>query len=77
MHECADCGQACGCDGDDLWRSAPIRCTCMCEDIGEAEDDDPDDDDGPEARCVCGAYQWNQKLGHWYQVADCCCPPVF
>lgn len=39
MHECPRCGQACDCDGEDLWHSYPARevleCTCECEDMEE------------------------------------------
>ena len=32
MHECPDCGQACDCDGEDLWNDAAAReCTHGCE----------------------------------------------
>ena len=31
MHECPNCNQVCDCDGDDLWRTAPMNCQCDCE----------------------------------------------
>jgi hypothetical protein len=37
MHECPVCGQACDCDGDDLWCDAPDDCSCECEILGEDE----------------------------------------
>jgi len=43
MHECPTCGQACDCDGDDLWRSAPMDCECACDDYYEDEYLDNDD----------------------------------
>lgn len=36
MHECHFCGQACDCDGEDLWLSQPEDCECGC---GEEEED--------------------------------------
>lgn len=39
MHECYGCGQACDCDGEDIWNDAASReCVHGCE--------DGDDDDG-------------------------------
>lgn len=35
MHECPNCGQACDCDGDDVWRDPPADCQCGCD------EDDP------------------------------------
>jgi len=31
MHECFYCGQACDCDGEDVWRDAPRSCSHECE----------------------------------------------
>ena len=45
MHECPDCGQACDCDGDDLWRSAPTHCLCECGDYIEPDDEWPEYDE--------------------------------
>ena len=40
MHECPECGQACDCDGDDIWNDyAALFCTHDCD---EDEDDDLD-----------------------------------
>ncbi len=31
MHECPDCGEACDCDGEDLWwDTPPDDCECGC-----------------------------------------------
>lgn len=39
MHECPACGQACDCDGEDVWNDAAAEeCTHACEE----EDDAPD-----------------------------------
>lgn len=39
MHECPGCGQACDCDGEDIWNDAASRaCGHDCAD-GESEDD--------------------------------------
>ena len=57
MHECPDCGQACDCDSDDLWRDAPIDCECACEDFMDEYDEwnDPDDTGpgGHGLECTC------------------------
>jgi len=39
MHECPECGMACDCDGEDLWRDWPFNLDCRhkCE---EEDDDD-------------------------------------
>jgi hypothetical protein len=55
MHECPECGQACDCDGDDLWQDAPAMCRCACDDLDAADDDDDDDDDAPDDGMYTGA----------------------
>lgn len=53
MHECPECGQACDCDGEDVWHAWPYNLTCRhgCE-----EDDDLDADYFNEGHCVdCGS----------------------
>lgn len=30
MHDCPKCGEACDCDGDDLWRDDVRQCFCEC-----------------------------------------------
>lgn len=42
MHECPECGQACDCDGEDLWHDRYDDCEHNCE---EFDDDDFDDYD--------------------------------
>lgn len=37
MHECLSCGQACDCDGEDMWNEAPEECLCECDDEEEDE----------------------------------------
>lgn len=39
MHECPQCGQACDCDGEDVWHDYPynLNCTHECEDEDEDE----------------------------------------
>lgn len=41
MHECAECGEACYCDGEDHQNQTPDDCTHECP----PEDDDDYDDD--------------------------------
>lgn len=39
MHECPDCGQACDCDGEDVWNDYAGRtCRHDCEDEEDAPD---------------------------------------
>jgi hypothetical protein len=45
MHDCHDCGQACDCDGDDVWRTAPPDCHCDCYDAPDDYDPTEWDDD--------------------------------
>ncbi len=59
MHECPFCGEACDCDGEDVWHGADSpaveSCDHECADLGE--DDDLDVvtlDDGVRCRvCHC------------------------
>lgn len=47
MHECHECGQACDCDGEDLWSNRTPRYHShkrMCGEDCEGDDDDDDDD---------------------------------
>lgn len=47
MHACPECGMACDCDSDDLWRDWPFNLDCVHE--CEEEDDDlwmSDDEEG-------------------------------
>jgi hypothetical protein len=40
MHECPECGQACDCDGEDVWNDyASLDCEHDCEDEEDADDD--------------------------------------
>jgi hypothetical protein len=39
MHECENCGQACDCDGDDLWRNQPRNHACINPECDEEGDD--------------------------------------
>lgn len=48
--------------------------------MDEEEDyDDFDEDDEFEREedmmreCICGAFQWSDKLARYIRVADCCC----
>ncbi len=44
MRSCPDCGQACACDGEDVWNSyAAAVCCHVCEE--DHDDDDPHWDD--------------------------------
>lgn len=43
MHDCPECDQACGCDGEDHYQPAPPDCQHGCE-----EDYVDDGDDFPE-----------------------------
>lgn len=54
MHECPSCGQACDCDGEDVWNDYAARdCTHDCE-----EDDWEDDQQGLDACCIdCGSIE--------------------
>lgn len=49
MHECPKCGQACDCDGEDVWNdigsSDWLNCTHECEDFEDDDDLMPDFDD--------------------------------
>ena len=38
MHECPNCCQDCDCDGEDMWRDAPIDCDHECEWDFEGDD---------------------------------------
>ena len=50
MHECPECGQACDCDGEDIWNdAAALDC------IHECEDDYDEERDGFEACVNCGS----------------------
>ena len=42
MHECPECGQACDCDGEDVWHSFPynLDCTHECELFDEDDVDE-------------------------------------
>lgn len=53
MHECPECGQACDCDGEDVWNDYAGRtCRHDCED-----EEDADDQHGFELECCvdCGS----------------------
>ena len=81
MHHCVECGATCDCDWEDFEEPQPADCTHECDleddDLLPPELDDRDTDDDRLAReCHCGAFQLDQA-GHWYQVADCCCPAAF
>ena len=42
MHECPECGQACDCDGEDLWHdwdSDEVE-ECICDHEGSGIDED-------------------------------------
>lgn len=44
MHDCPDCGQACDCDGDDVWESGSVTddgCQHICDpsDFSDGQDD--------------------------------------
>ena len=52
MHECPDCGQACDCDGEDIWNDAAARdCRHYCEE----EWDDGDWEYDLDACVDCGS----------------------
>lgn len=40
MHSCPDCGQACDCDGEDVWWDEYDACDHECEEYDIAEDFD-------------------------------------
>jgi hypothetical protein len=49
MHECWECGQACACDGDDLWwDTPPAHCACPCWEEEGADAYLSDEDDTPQ-----------------------------
>jgi len=40
MHECPECGQACDCDGEDVWNEyAGLECVHECEDDSDTDID--------------------------------------
>lgn len=42
MHECPCCGEACDCDGDDIWNDfLPEECDCC---VGDGDDEEDEDD---------------------------------
>lgn len=78
MHECPDCGQACDCDGEDVWTDYNRNCAHICkEDDDDFYDDDFFDDDYNLDACVdynldacvdCGspnAFDQCQCCGGW------------
>lgn len=57
MHDCPECGEECGCDGEDHHQDAPDDCSHYCnhEDLEDLEDlDDEDDDDYAAGACPHG-----------------------
>jgi len=54
MHDCANCGQACYCDGDDLPCPTPEACAHECQEAGDDfyEWIVHDGDNGAQARAV-------------------------
>lgn len=49
MHDCPDCGQACDCDGEDLWHEfdseEAMDCVHECEEFEDDDDFGEDCDD--------------------------------
>lgn len=66
MHECPDCGQACDCDGEDVWSDyGALSCRHNCEDDWSDDDAEWDADS-----CVdCG----NPNVSDHCQ---CCAEPL-
>ena len=55
MHECPECGQACDCDGEDIWNDFFQACDHDCEPM-EDEDDCYPPDESLERCSVCNVF---------------------